>query len=1208
MNTLFDKDSDEKCLEVDTPTGVKRAKTSPFKVNVDDCINEDIDTDADAAFQIYVTSLQRTLMELAASVSPFTKRAKKGSPHFESKLPPKPATPRNLFKSMFSLSDSTTCDIKNINNESSTKMSPIQPISPKQLFSHQGTNGIYSPEDMETCGNYDTKPCHDLHSCGNTKSSTDSSSPETMVFFTPKAISPKSRVSNSENYASVHGVVANVFRKMRLAVSYVAGTDGDASNLPIRVESHQRLSPFMTLSEGSTDESNSLSLGDSTSPSNASQQHHCCFSSKYSSGKGMGINGNPRRSRHAYEGRSPPPTIAFRQTSMAEAPQKSFPGPRNPSSPVVVTFQSLEQYKRCCGDAQLLYKTPQRVPRATLNHCAAMEASPVDMNVDASAVVLAFENEEQFRTHFSADKTETMRDYLCLYTSDRNQYNHGHGPMYHQPVHGVSDNDIPCYFFKEFKFSDFKLKDGKIDVIRERLAAVSSAMKPFVDAAKSKADAANEQYTKLKWKLDAALKREKKKKREQRESSLPIEEQRFNYVFEKIQFSDFRHLTCSIGPTNGDFINSSLLELTKKMKHLGVSARDVVVDAGASYNGPAFCFAQYLGCAAYGIEVELQRNKIASRLCLQLLLEEVDIGLNRQVGYFPADLENLSRFLYATVYYAFDHVFSVCLALRNYRIAASNPKLWMIVTGKCGHEKALSRELTSLGFWCADDVSCSMSVSTESKKMYIWIRDKTKNPIPVGIVTPSKDDTMERNMERCLHMMLYEGDAARVKAYKDILNEAEMMSAEDKRRRKLTKANKGRYLDCRRAHYIQCQDECEACAKYFHHKEAQVYVKNSDIHGQGLFAVKNIAANSFLVPFRGEKIEILPKDLQEQRESWQIASNSWGSGYLLLKNGSGSPEFYQFVNHNCQDPTCVLVSFWDSNNKECFSLLTRRNVKQNEELSINYGHHFPKAFEGVCDCPSCLKVQKEKCVLLLAMKCGELGTRSTCDLVARGEWSKCDGRDTNRVMMMEKLDKSLVTFTVNKKRASANPRFGRHFELDFQSEDFVQEIAQQLRYTGYNPHGFFSMMIWDYIWNQKGWDVNGWGSAIYSKHLAKLAFLLADDGCVIMPVHVDILLYLVRFENSWSHMYHLSFIDEYNQTSNPLYRATLSLEDALLYGKTKKDAECSGISDEECRMICKAAPNSNTAKKLHQHISKELLAFRFVRLEKINSKMMDKRR
>ena len=133
----------------------------------------------------------------------------------------------------------------------------------------------------------------------------------------------------------------------------------------------------------------------------------------------------------------------------------------------------------------------------------------------------------------------------------------------------------------------------------------------------------------------------------------------------------------------------------------------------------------------------------------------------------------------------------------------------------------------------------------------------------------------------------------------------------------------------------------------------QLYtVKNSKLHGKGLFAKYNIKAGTNIVEYVGEKItkaqsdriaEIQLKKAQKNREEGQVYIFTLNDKYDI--NGNVSYNKARLMNHSC-NPNCEVtgsgLKIW---------VHAIKDIKKDDELSYDYGFSYDKDYKQYpCTC------------------------------------------------------------------------------------------------------------------------------------------------------------------------------------------------------------------------------------------------------------------
>lgn len=142
--------------------------------------------------------------------------------------------------------------------------------------------------------------------------------------------------------------------------------------------------------------------------------------------------------------------------------------------------------------------------------------------------------------------------------------------------------------------------------------------------------------------------------------------------------------------------------------------------------------------------------------------------------------------------------------------------------------------------------------------------------------------------------------------------------------------------------------------------EEKLYeIRKSDIHNNGLYALKEIPKGTVIATYKGEKItkeeserrsnERLKKHIENPEEIAAVYIFELDNNYDI--DGDVPENDAKYINHSC-NPNCEA----DIQNDEII-IYTIKDVKKGEELTFNYGFEFDEDFmKYPCKCGS------EKCL------------------------------------------------------------------------------------------------------------------------------------------------------------------------------------------------------------------------------------------------------
>jgi uncharacterized protein len=114
--------------------------------------------------------------------------------------------------------------------------------------------------------------------------------------------------------------------------------------------------------------------------------------------------------------------------------------------------------------------------------------------------------------------------------------------------------------------------------------------------------------------------------------------------------------------------------------------------------------------------------------------------------------------------------------------------------------------------------------------------------------------------------------------------------------------------------------------------------------GLGLFATESIEKGAFIVAYRGRKIPTS----QAQAREWER-----GSKYMFeissrwTIDGSSRQNIARYVNHACRPNAEAVLR------KGRIVYLARRRIRQDEEITLDYGREYLEVFIPECRCAAC---------------------------------------------------------------------------------------------------------------------------------------------------------------------------------------------------------------------------------------------------------------
>jgi SET domain-containing protein len=124
------------------------------------------------------------------------------------------------------------------------------------------------------------------------------------------------------------------------------------------------------------------------------------------------------------------------------------------------------------------------------------------------------------------------------------------------------------------------------------------------------------------------------------------------------------------------------------------------------------------------------------------------------------------------------------------------------------------------------------------------------------------------------------------------------------------------------------------------HNSNKVEVRESEIHGKGIFAKESIPAGEIIMVIEGEVINE-DECIRRENEEDNVYIFWNGDNYI----DTAKTEVIKYINHDC-DYNCEV----DDKDDRSLYLLSAVDIKPGDELTIDYGYEEIYEF---CQCNSC---------------------------------------------------------------------------------------------------------------------------------------------------------------------------------------------------------------------------------------------------------------
>ncbi|NNE92313.1 MAG: SET domain-containing protein-lysine N-methyltransferase [Verrucomicrobiales bacterium] len=132
-------------------------------------------------------------------------------------------------------------------------------------------------------------------------------------------------------------------------------------------------------------------------------------------------------------------------------------------------------------------------------------------------------------------------------------------------------------------------------------------------------------------------------------------------------------------------------------------------------------------------------------------------------------------------------------------------------------------------------------------------------------------------------------------------------------------------------------------------------IRESPIHGRGLYATKNIPNETYVIEYVGERVDKEESD----RRGWDRIGRAKETGeaavYIFTLNdewdidGSVEENAARLINHSCA-PNCEAYICGEEDEEQSIWICAIRDIKKGEELFFNYGFDLESFEDHPCYC------------------------------------------------------------------------------------------------------------------------------------------------------------------------------------------------------------------------------------------------------------------
>jgi hypothetical protein len=600
---------------------------------------------------------------------------------------------------------------------------------------------------------------------------------------------------------------------------------------------------------------------------------------------------------------------------------------------------------------------------------------------------------------------------------------------------------------------------------------------------------------------------------------------------------------------------AGIIKVAEKLRELmGPNRKDqMLIDCGSGVGTALWIMCQVLDCKGLGLEYSTNRVFTGCARTSQLLDKyESNPAFEFRVANMHGDLHAL-RNLYEGLVgaYQYDEAFGPALMEDTLEMYKNAPLTFrFVVCAKSQRSPAYGKEMfEEYGLYpLTSPIACKKVGSGEASSFVIFGRRCCDySDLPGKVLEPPETTTPYPMPARDCKptplpvevVRILDGDMEAAKQhYKNLFKDMkDLMSI--KRPRK-----QSQHVHCTSwEQFEHCGDKvCQSCESAFQHTDVrELYAQPVPwLPGQnGLFTLQKLEGCRYVIEYIGKK------STRSLKGSYVLEVSA---GCFVDARGRG---LQQYINHSC-DANCIFQKWNDSRGRLRISIATRRAIKKDEELTVDYGS---AREDFVCECRACTKFTKT--ILLLGMTGlsepyikqrlnirEPLNANNMCKAMLKmGNKVDQQLRDSLRLQLLRQ--DGWRPYTISLEPVDHGGKANSHFSNDWNRMTLFKELKAM--------HITVDIVELDYTWMPNSYTSTKARPVFYQQTLPKLGAFVRDGGSIFLPAQVGMLDGLLSNKESWEPAFELHLLGETERKAQcPLFAGMKCL--AKLVGKDNVDA------------------------------------------------------
>ena len=359
-------------------------------------------------------------------------------------------------------------------------------------------------------------------------------------------------------------------------------------------------------------------------------------------------------------------------------------------------------------------------------------------------------------------------------------------------------------------------------------------------------------------------------------------------------------------------------------RHNVLNCDSTVIDMGSGTGCFLFSLCQEFKCKGVGCEHQPERIRCATTYSIELIKECKTFETSRLNADVYMSFESILSLThipsFITLGYQFDQEFTPVVSNHLFDLYYVSGPPYILSCRASDKEKWIQN-----GYHLVDSVQTTKAKAKQFRSNHFYLYKRMK-VIAEPICLKSEPPIVIRDYPFFTRAANYFGLSVdqKLEVLRLELGELDIYTTERKKKRKYS-VSKALIKGCLALGWQQCEQPCDTCSSHFTNKYELLEQRVSEVAGYGVFATRNIPADTVLCEYFGKS----------------VGSDVHGHDVLELPSGKRikppKDAIHRYFNHSHSPHANARLQKWYDGKHQRVSVVSNENITVDEEILFDYG-------------------------------------------------------------------------------------------------------------------------------------------------------------------------------------------------------------------------------------------------------------------------------